>query len=342
MDDLPDLVIENIAQYCDIDTLLSLYNSLGSLKRSCFPFKILRSFKFDFHDSKNMLTKINKYLRTKELCFTLQAFHPTIDTWRILEDLCNRKSFISSVKRLDISDVQLNFNGRNFDMSNFQQLIEAVVRNLNLFEFSKCLALKILTEIHNWDNLDIPLPSKYQLPHNLEEFACFRNNVSFIPNDTLVYCNITNSDVINKELFIKLQKLKKLCCAIKSTEGKDFACLRSLEELDLTIEQNFCSVVKLSKTVRKLKIYKYCFLYGIAVVDIYFDDDCYMPNLSNVEIYNCFVRFYHDLKQGCSLNVSQGKIVIKKIGKYLRMDRNRISRSKRSNKDKIFVKSFFK
>ena len=93
--------------------------------------------------------------------FTLQTFHPTINTSKILEDLCSRESFIRSVKRLDISNVQLNFNGSTFDMSNFRQLIEAEVRNLNLFDFSKCLELKILTEIHNWDNMDIPLPSKY-------------------------------------------------------------------------------------------------------------------------------------------------------------------------------------
>ena len=233
---------------------MSLYNSLGSQKRICFPIKILRSFTFNFHDSGNVLTKINEYFRTIELRFTLQAFHPTINTSRSLKDLCSRESFIRSVKRVNISNVQLNFNGRTFEMSNFQQLIEAEVR-----DFSNCLELKILTEIKNWYNLDIPLPSKYQLPHNLEEFACFRNNVSFIPNDALVYCNITILDVINKELFHKLKKFKKLCCAIKSTEGKDFSCSSSLEELDLTIEQNFCSVVKLSKNVRKLKIYNVSF-----------------------------------------------------------------------------------
>ena len=101
-------------------------------------------------------------------------------------------------------------------------------------------------------------------------------------------------------------------------------------------------MVKLTKTVRKLLIYKYCFLFGIAVVDIYFANDLSMPNLSNVEIYNCIFRFYHDLNQGCSLNLSQGKIVIKNLRKYFRMDRNRKSRSIRSNKDKTFVKSFFK
>ena len=95
--------------------------------------------------------------------------------------------------------------------------------------------IKILTGIHNWDNLDIPLPSRYQLPDNLKEVACFRNNVSFIPNDALVDCNITNSDVING-FFDNSKKLKKLCCAIKSTEGKDFSCSNSLEELDLTVD----------------------------------------------------------------------------------------------------------
>ena len=122
------------------------YHSLGSLKLLCFPFKILRSFKFNLNDSANMLTKINDYFRAMELRFTLEAFHPTINTWVILEDLCSRKLFIRNVKRLDISNVHFNFSGRTFDMSNFQQLNEAEVRNLNLFDFSKCLKLKFSQE----------------------------------------------------------------------------------------------------------------------------------------------------------------------------------------------------
>ena len=117
----------------------------------------------------------------------------------------------------------------------------------------------------------------------------------------------------------------------------------------MIIEQNLCSVLKILKTVKKLSIYKYCFLYGIAVVDIHFENNFNLPALTKIDISHCTVRFYHELNPLCDINIRQGKVIVKKIGKYIQLDRSGSvlkKKIKKNNKStskefKKTVKSFF-
>ena len=60
---LPELVLEHIGQYCDVDTLENLYESLPEWKRASFPFKLERSRTINFHIMKKELSELNRYLR---------------------------------------------------------------------------------------------------------------------------------------------------------------------------------------------------------------------------------------------------------------------------------------
>ena len=111
-------------------------------------------------------------------------------------------------------------------------------------------------------------------------------------------------------------------------------------------------MVKLLKSLETLLLYKYCFLFGIAVIDIHFENDNTIPKLSKVFNDNCIVRFYDELGPICYIKVRQGKVIFKNVGKYLRInkdDRSSISKWVRkrktktvSNNLKSHVRSFFR
>ena len=86
---------------------------------------------------------------------------------------------------------------------------------------------------------------------------------------------------------------------------KNFSHLRELQFLSLTFGLSLCSVVKLPKSLETLLLHKYCFLFGIAVIDIHFENDNIMPKLSKVLNDNCIARFYHELDPDCYIKVRQ-------------------------------------
>ena len=47
-----------------------------------------------------------------------------------------------------------------------------------------------------------------------------------------------------------------------------------------------------------------------------------MPKLSKVLNDDCIVRFYHELDADRYIKVRQGKVIMKNIGKYLRIDKD--------------------
>ena len=83
--------------------------------------------------------------------------------------------------------------------------------------------------------------------------------------------------------------------------------------------------MKLPKSLETSLLYKYCFLFGIAVIDIHFENDNIMPKLSKVLNDNCIARFYHELDPDCYIKVRQGKVIIKNVGKYFRIHKNELS-----------------
>ena len=97
--------------------------------------------------------------------------------------------------------------------------------------------------------------------------------------------------------------------------------------------------MKLPKSLETLLLYKHCFLFGIAVIDVYFENDNRMPKLSKVlnDIY--IVRFYHELDPVCYIKVRLGKVIMKNIGKHLHIDKDEpsngsISKWRRKNRTK--------
>ena len=105
LDRLPELVLERIGQFCDVDTLENLFESLAEWKRATFPFKLEKRRTINLHTIKTELPQLNKYLRVKELDFHLQPFHPTVDTWRIFQNLSLKTEFIGHVEILKISNI---------------------------------------------------------------------------------------------------------------------------------------------------------------------------------------------------------------------------------------------
>ena len=115
--------------------------------------------------------------------------------------------------------------------------------------------------------MDHLLPLLYTLPENLIKFTCLLDEVSFIPNSH-IYIQYTP---MNEDLLIKPKSLEKLCCAIKNTDKRDFAHLKALEVLSFIIEGHICPVIKLSKSLISLKIYKSCIMYSIVDVYVHFE-----------------------------------------------------------------------
>ena len=78
-----------------------------------------------------------------------------------------------------------------------------------------------------------------------------------------------------------------------------------------------------------------------------------IPKLSKVLNDNCIVCFYRELDPNLYINVKQGKVIIKNVGKYLRINTDErsngsISKWRRKDKTKIIsnqlkrnVKNFF-
>ena len=139
MNYLPELVIEKICQYCDIDSMLNLYESLSPSKRTVSPLQLMQKCVFNFHRSVTELREMNKNVRTKELGLYLRSLHSEVNTWEIVTKLSFKTTFVGSVTILKIANVTLNFNG-------FRILKEAEDRDLNLFNFSSCLGLEVVTE----------------------------------------------------------------------------------------------------------------------------------------------------------------------------------------------------
>ena len=81
-------------------------------------------------------------------------------------------------------------------------------------------------------------------------------------------------------------------CNVESSEMNDFSHLRELQFLSLTFGHSLCSVVTLlPKSLETLLLYKYSFLFGIAVIDIHFEIDNMTPKLSKALNDNRIVRF---------------------------------------------------
>ena len=150
----------------------------------------------------------------------------------------------------------LNFNGKVMNMSCFRRLLEVKVRNLNLFDFTECKNLEVLTEVHTFEMINVKLPRSYTLPKNLQKFTCFRHEILFEPNKLLVDCDIVNSEIMNKSLLVNCSNLKRLRCNVESSEKLDFSLLQKLEFLSLTFGHSLCSVVKLPKSLETLLLYK--------------------------------------------------------------------------------------
>ena len=97
---------------------------------------------------------------------------------------------------------------------------------------------------------------------------------------------------------------------------RDFTHLNALEVLSFIIEEHIYPVIKLSKSSISLKIYKSCIMYSIVDVNVHFEKNIEMPKLSNVQVDNCTVRFYHKLNDKCSLTMREGMIIVKKNVNY--------------------------
>ena len=79
----------------------------------------------------------------------------------------------------------LHFNEKLINMSCFRRLLEVKVRNLNLFDFTECKNIEVLTEVHTFEMMNVELPRSYTLPKNLQKFPCFRHEILFEPNKCL-------------------------------------------------------------------------------------------------------------------------------------------------------------
>ena len=96
-------------------------------------------------------------------------------------------------------------------------------------------------------------------------------------------------------------------------------------------------MVKLPESLETLLLYKYCFLFGIAVIDIHFENDNTIPKLSKVFNDNCIVRFYDELDPNCYIKVRQGKVIVKNVGK--KDDLSSISKWVKKGKTKTVSKN---
>ena len=78
---LPKLITEKICQFCDIDLILNLYESLSPSKRTVFPLHLMKKYVSDIHCSVKELREINKNVRIKELGLFLRIFYAEVNTW---------------------------------------------------------------------------------------------------------------------------------------------------------------------------------------------------------------------------------------------------------------------
>ena len=171
--------------------------------------------------------------------------------------------------------------------------------------------------------MDHLLPLLYTLAENLIKFTSLRDEVSFIPNSSLLVCDTIHSNFINENMLIKPKNLKKLSCAIKNTKMKDFTHLKALDVLSFIIEGPIFPVIKLPKSLISVKIYESCIRYSIVDVYVHFKKNIAVTKLLNVGVNNCTVRFCHELNVNCSSTVREGKIIVKKNVNYLRIEKKK-------------------
>ena len=130
----------------------------------------------------------------------------------VLTKISSKTTFVGSVTILKISNGRLHFNSRIFNTASFQRLKGAEVRDFNIFDFSSCLGLDVLTDIGSSEVMDQFLPLLYTLPENLTKFTCLCDEVSFILNSNLLVCETIHSNIINEDLLIKPKNLKVVLC----------------------------------------------------------------------------------------------------------------------------------